>query len=110
MTKREAIEVLSMLPVGMLDLSNEEKWDLAEAIDVALSALTTTMQGKVESLRGEWEVHPVGNGWNDWNEVTCKVCGYHDRRPSFPEDGFCPMCGSPMSDKAVRLMIQRLEG
>lgn len=109
MTKKKAINVLSNLSVWMLDLPNEQRCDLDEAIEVALSALCSTEQDRVKRLRGGWEICQVGNGWNDWCECTCKVCGYHDNRPNFPVDGFCPACGSPMSDKAVNLMVQRLE-
>ena len=39
MTREEAIEVLRKLPVGLMDLRNEQKSDLTEAIEMALAAL-----------------------------------------------------------------------
>ena len=30
MTRDEAIEILRKLPIGLMDLTNEQKWDLTE--------------------------------------------------------------------------------
>lgn len=35
----KSIVALEKIPVGILDLNNEEKWDLTEAIGVAIDAL-----------------------------------------------------------------------
>lgn len=39
MTREEAIEVLRRLPIGLMDLSCEQKSDLTEALNIALAAL-----------------------------------------------------------------------
>ena len=49
----------------------------------------------------------ASDGWDDWDEIKCPKCGYYDRRPSFPIDGFCPACGAPMSQKAANIILKR---
>lgn len=39
MTREAAIEVLRRLPIGLMDLSCEQKSDLTEALNIALAAL-----------------------------------------------------------------------
>lgn len=39
MTREEAIDVLRRLPIGLMDLSCEQKSDLTEALNIALAAL-----------------------------------------------------------------------
>lgn len=40
MTNEEAIEILRKIPVDILNLNNEDKWDLTEAIEIAINALS----------------------------------------------------------------------
>ena len=54
MTREEAIEVLRRLPIGLMDLSCEQKSDLTEALNIALAALRGPTREQVEALRGEW--------------------------------------------------------
>lgn len=39
MTREEAIEVLRRLPIGLMDLSYEQKSELTEALNIAITAL-----------------------------------------------------------------------
>ena len=77
-----------------------------EAIRQLESLLAPTRE-QVERMMGEWERNHIGNGWDDWDEIKCPKCGYYDRRPSFPIDGFCPACGAPMSQKAANIILKR---
>ena len=73
-------------------------------------SLNPITREQVEKVwKGKWITKHVGNGWDDWDQVTCSVCGYHNYKPDFPLDGFCPMCGSAMTDKAVDMVMERLE-
>ena len=102
MTREKAIETLCKLPVGLMDLDNEQKWDLTEAIDLAIAALRAPTREQVERMRGEWV--PCGFGKRGrggiWNCTKCKQ--------SYPvQNKFCPHCGAPMTDEAVDMMLER---
>lgn len=85
------------------------------ALDMALSALRPITREQVEKMRGEWiddgEKVPVDeNGCpKDW--AKCSVCGeYLTASEEYDCTGhFCPACGSPMTDKAVDIVMERLE-
>ena len=111
MTREEAIEVLRKLPVGLMDLTNEQKWDLTEAVEIALSALRPVSRERVEKVwRGEW-LHPH---WH--NSESCADCsrcnadvGHREFRGVQTEYNFCPVCGAAQNDKAVEMVMERLE-
>lgn len=48
MTRKEAIEVLRRLPIGLMDLSCEQKSDLTEALNIALAALRGPTREQME--------------------------------------------------------------
>ena len=94
MTREEAIEVLRRLPIGLMDLSCEQKSDLKEALNIALAALRGPTREQVEK---SWagceycEKHKI-------NLVRIEM-NYNDS-PGSPErlnptrvPKFCPMCG-----------------
>ena len=104
MTREEAIKVLRKLPVGLMDLDNEQKWDLTEALDLALTALRGPTREMVERMQGKWKHYlpPLGAGNV---QCRCTSCG---RTPDV-ETPFCAWCGSPMTDEAVDMTMERLE-
>ena len=74
------------------------------ALDMALSALRSVSREQVEKV---WKAH--------WNESThlggfvyCSRCGYNALEAN--NYTFCPKCGSPFTDEAVEMVIERLEG
>ena len=91
-----------------------------EAIDIALTALRPVSREKVEKVwRGEWipaesdfddddTLFDVDD-WCDWQCSAChnEVC-YDDpmERRWLPK--FCPNCGAPMTDEAVKMVMERL--
>lgn len=114
MTREEAIEVLRRLPIGLMDLSCEQKSDLTEALNIALAALRVPTQEQVEKVwMGEW----IGSadGYADGELVydiwECSECGYvideEDDPDMLPQ--FCPKCYAAMTDKAVDIVMKRLE-
>src|SRR5699024_4867882 len=114
MTREEAIEVLRRLPIGLMDLSCEQKSDLTEALNIALAALCGTTREQVEKVwMGEW----IGSadGYADGELVydiwECSECGYvideEDDPNMLPQ--FCPKCYAAMTDEAVDIMLKRLE-
>ena len=76
-----------------------------EVAEVALSALRPVSRERVEKVwRGEWELHGGGkNGRGGiWHCTRCEK--------SYPyKNDFCPMCGAPMTDEAVDMVMERLE-
>lgn len=76
------------------------------ALDIALSALRPVSREQVENVwKGKWE---PGN-------PICPICG-KDKFDGLDADiwadwmpNFCPHCGAPMTDKAVEIVMERME-
>lgn len=102
MTRKEAIEVLRRLPIGLMDLSCEQKGDLTEALNIALAALRGPTREQVEKCFGSiWEFDDEDFDY-DWHCVKCEC-------PTNVRPNFCPRCGSPMTDEAVDIVMKKLE-
>ena len=108
MTREEAIEELERLLRHWDDLENDKRcfWGYdKEAVALALSALRPVTREQVEKMRGEWIIEDAGDGDR---RKTCSLCnqpisGWWGR------DRFCANCGSPMTDEAVDMVMERLE-
>ena len=78
-----------------------------EALAEAICALRGTTREQVEKVwRGNWLYDP------DTGYVCCEKCyhticlnDYLDKNPP----PFCEFCGAPMTDKAVDIIMRRLE-
>lgn len=115
MTREEAIEVLEnggwwdlLIPVTTIEGRIEDD-KLHEALDLAIAALRPVSREQVEKARwikiyedGEpaIEQHQIG--------VACSKC-MNMPKDRFTESKFCPNCGRPMTDKAVEMVMERLE-
>ena len=76
-----------------------------EALGMALSALRPVSREQVEKVwRGEWIGVPRLGVYN----MACSKCGYSPGI-RFYSSGFCPVCGAPMTDEAVEMVMERLE-
>ena len=106
MTREDAIEILRKLPIGLMDLTNEQKWDLTESVDLALAALRPVSWERVEKVwRGEWD-YPTC----EWNLPKCPKCGCNSKDATYGhKNNFCPRCGAAMTDEAVDIVMERLE-
>ena len=114
MTKEEAIKQIEKLKsyceyMADSDESGAYLFDLdGQAIDLALSALRPITREQVEKAwRGEWII-PTIIGGRAYNIPHCSACNgvpcgtdEHTR--------FCAHCGAPMTDKAVDMVMERLE-
>lgn len=109
MTREEAIEIFEQKgwwiaqKETLTSKQAEEIIKLNNAVNFALSALRPVSREKVEKV---WREH--------WNESThlggfvyCSRCGYNALEAN--NYTFCPKCGSPFTDEAVQMVMERLE-
>lgn len=107
MTREEANEILEDWNLCHYTPSREAAEAVISALDPLeiISALRPVSREQVEKVwRGEWELHGGGkNGRGGiWHCTRCEK--------SYPyKNDFCPMCGAPMTDEAVEMVMERLE-
>ena len=111
MTKEEAITCLQEkydYCKSFYDLAAHPEEDYPEmakylqALQIALSALRPITREQVR--RGKWE--KIGADYRGQGGIwKCTACG-----KTYPyKCDFCPNCGAPMTDKAVDMVMERLE-
>ena len=130
MTWEEAIEELERLLSHWDDLENGKRsfrWYSKDAVEVALSALRPVSREQVEKV---WPGCQMCDGWNT---IELKPCANGDLgvRADIGSSGqadpfglvvynkllasgyvdfkFCPFCGSPKTDEAVEMVMERLD-
>ena len=117
MTREEAIEELERLLRHWDDLENGKRcfWGYdKEAVALALSAPRPVSREQVEKVwKGEWITkHYVDGILEGTNFDECSKCGYQRvfENPELKTKYmFCPGCGRAMWDKAVDMVMERLE-
>ena len=108
MTKEEIIKKYEMVVEGgelVAPFMGEDEKEVHEMLKAGLSALRPITREQVEKMRGEWIIEDAGDGDR---RKKCSMCnqpisGWWGR------DRFCANCGSPMTDKAVDMVMERLE-
>ena len=106
MTREEAIELLcygDWLNVISEHIGKQDTERIAKAMCIVGKALRPVSREQVEKV---WRAH--------WNESThlggfvyCSRCGYNALEAN--NYTFCPKCGSPFTDEAVEIVVERLE-
>lgn len=119
MTKEEIIKQYEMAVEGgelIAPFMGEDEKELYEMLKAGLSALRPITREQVEQVRGEWididgEKVPVDENGQPFGWAMCSACGeYLTASDEYPCIGhFCPNCGAPMTDKAVDMVMERLE-
>ena len=118
MTREEARKELSIIAVeftGKLGATTDEQEGYAlsrqvDAIDMALDALWPISREQVKKVfGGEWKEYEAFPMAPSLNGYPCSRCGTHISPSSVAWMNFCPRCGAPMSDKAVDMVMERLE-
>ena len=78
-----------------------------EVFLLALSALRPVSRELVEKVwRGEWIYDP------DTSYMYCEICKHTICQTDYLDGNpppFCEMCGAPMTDEAVEMVMERLE-
>ena len=76
-----------------------------EMADMALSALRPVSREQVEKVwRGEWQ--DTREAYNDVPKRRCSRCKSVFIGLDTP---FCEVCGAPMTDEAVEMVMERME-
>ena len=106
MTREEAITQLDLLLEYCESMMTSEYpvWRRDyEALQMLIAALRSISREQVEKV---WRAH--------WNESThlggfvyCSRCGYNALEAN--NYTFCPKCGSPFTDEAVDMVMERME-
>ena len=99
LTREEAIKHITTWMCATSDLPPKQ---VAQALDMAITALRGPTREMVERMRGEWEAVPRFGVY----DTACSKCGYAPGIRFFSSD-FCPACGAPMTDEAVDMMLER---
>lgn len=124
MTREEAIKQIESLfeHCEAVMTSDEPVWSQdCEALKVALFALRGPTREQVEKAwRGEWEWFdetvgtPIDGYEREWR-WRCSKCktvlpDEFDNPDDSPAMRFCQWCGAPMTDEAVDMVMERMEG
>ena len=80
---------------------------LAEALNMALSALRPVSWEQVERMAGEW-VQNINKGPAMF---YCSSCGesFEIHSYEFQKYRFCPFCMTPMTDEAAQMVMDRMK-
>ena len=114
MTREEAITILQEkydYCKSFYDLAAHPEEDYPEmakylqALQIVLSALRPVTREQVEKMRGEWIIEDVGDGDR---RKKCSLCN-QSISGWWGRDRFCANCGSPMTDEAVQMVMERME-
>ena len=112
MTREEAIEELERLLSHWDDLENGKRsfqWYSKDAVGLYITALRPISREQVEKVwRGEWILELVGE-YKHLKEYHCSECGYQLPLNPTKIPIFCENCGSPLTDEAVQMVMEKLE-
>lgn len=98
MTREEAAHILEYSRIVSENFTQEA---VTATYVMALAALRGPTREMAERMRGEWIE-------DEFAISHCSLCGYEQEEPELITP-FCPLCGSPMTDEAVDMMMRRLE-
>lgn len=111
MTREEASVLLKMMFAFWANTHERTNVEMEMALNLALSALRPVSREQVEKVwRGKWV--PEMNCFSVAAYHTCSKCGEIAETVETGDEqlsDFCPFCGAPMTDKAVEMVMERLE-
>ena len=107
MTLEEAIKVLNNFPI---DFRNSGGFKAMEALKIAILALRPVSREQVEKVWAGCEYcekHKINLVRIEMNYYASP--GSLERLNPTRVPKFCPMCGRPLTDEAVEMVMERLE-
>lgn len=108
MTREEAIINLEKLIALFHTESEQSKMvdysKIIETLEFAAAALRPVTREQVKKMRGKWIDARYSS--KDVPQCQCSICG---KKYIGLETDFCQYCGAPMTDKAVEILMKRLE-
>lgn len=103
MTREEANVLLKMMFAFWANTHEQTNVEMEMALNLALTALRPVSREQLEKVwRGEWKCH------GDCGVTECSACGWNIEE-YVGDYNFCPVCGAPMTDEAVDMVMERLE-
>ena len=110
MTKEEAITNLEKLAALFYTESEQSKMvdysKIIETFEFSAAALRPVSRERVEKMRGKFFQAGIDDVAQDtWRCSRCLVQEFGNIQGI----NFCPSCGAPMTDEAVKLTMKRLE-
>ena len=106
MTREEAIVLLKMMFAFWANTHERTNVEMEMALNLALTALRPVSREQVEKgWRGEWFIQQ-----DEHREFIkkCSKCGF-PISGWWGTDKFCANCGTPMTDEAVQMVMERME-
>ena len=110
MTREEIIEAYesAVFSSGLSAAAgNEEAARDYELLKAGLDALRPVSRERVERMRGEW-MFPIFGDLQDENDPRCQCSECGSIETPLARHRFCPACGAPMTDEAVKMVMERL--
>ena len=110
MTREEARKILQKLATNSLCVEDYSNDKIKISSRMGAQALRPVSRETVEKVwRGEWEIAHD----KEQTIVVCSKCGEETVYDFILEANelvdFCPVCGAPLTDEAVEMVIERME-
>ena len=114
MDRIEAVKALNRIPVNYIGMTIDEANLADEALSMAARALRPVTREQVEMVFPGCDFCNLANFGEFGFEITkhyAKICCALGswRFPEKEQFLFCPKCGKPLTDKAVDMVMERLE-
>ena len=105
MTREEAISIIERL--AHTEAKGPGTEDTLEALDMALSALRPVSREQVEQVWGGMWIYDPDTGYAYCEMCKHTICQTDYLNGKLPP--FCEMCGAPMTDEAVQMVMEKLK-
>ena len=107
MTREEAIKVLNNFPI---DFRNSGGFEAMEALKIAILALRPVSREQVEKVWSPCNFCAGAKYITGGVTAVYPVSETHQQETLAESDfDFCPVCGRPLTDEAVQMVMERME-
>ena len=115
MTREEAIKALRLERGIEINGNAVRVAEFLQGLGVAISALRPVSREQVEKVwrgcRSCKSCRSCAYSICDLKDVPCKMCDPNAEGivTEYKPSNFCPICGKPLTDEAVEMVMERLE-